>query len=128
MRKIIASGNLVADATIFTPQNGNRSSINFTLCVNEKFKNSEGVETKKTFFMSCSYWKDKKSTKIVDYLKKGTHLVVVGLADVHSYVNKDGVTVAQQKIEVKEIELTHSVKKEDNTTTSNDDDNGDLPF
>ena len=136
MRKFFAMGNLVADATIYTPQSGNRVAINFTLAVNERFKGNDGNQTEKSFFMSCSYWKPKDSVKIADYLKKGTHVLVEGLADVHTYTNKEGVAVPQQKIEVKEIKFTHSAKENNNvgkqqtnnTNNPNVDDSEDLPF
>jgi len=114
MRKIIVMGNLVADATIYTPQSGNRVSINFTIAVNERFKDSQGNTTEKAFFMSCAYWKAKESVKVAEYLKKGTHVVIEGIPDVHIYTNREGVAVAQQKIEVKEVFFTHSVKENNN--------------
>jgi len=146
MRKIIISGNLTADATIYTPQNSEtRACINFTVAVNERFLDKQGNKNERAYFFTCAYWKEKGKTKLAEYLKKGIYVVVEGVPDIHAYTDKEGKNVSQMKIEVKEIELGQGQKKENqsndntnsNTTTpnnnngggnSNQDNNDNLPF
>jgi single stranded DNA-binding protein len=138
MRKIIIAGHLTNDATVYTPQSGNRVAINFGVAVNERFKDQQGNPTSKAFFFSCTYWKEKGKTEISNYLKKGTHVIVVGLPDAQSYKDKDGNIVPQVKVEVKEIEFGGSKPNGNGNNSSNNTnnnqsqnmgiDNEDLPF
>lgn len=141
MRKIIISGNLTADATIYTPQNSEtRACINFTVAVNERFMDKQGNKNEKAYFYNCAFWKEKGKTKLSEYLKKGTYVVVEGLPDVHVYTDKEGKAVSQMKIEVREVELgggqknnsgnsgnTESTNSNTNNNT-NKEDSDDLPF
>lgn len=126
-RYIQIVGNLTGDATIYVPQNNtnNRVCINFNVAVNERFKDKQGNVTEKAYFFACAYWKDKDSTKIAEYLKKGVLVLLDGLPEAHVYQDKQGTHVPQLKIEVKDVRLLSGKK---DTSGAVSEGNEDLPF
>ncbi len=107
MIKLTAIGHIGNDA-IVNQVNGN-NVINFNVAHTEKFKNSEGVQTEKTIWVSCSYWVEK--TTVATYLKKGTQVYVEGTPDVKTYTGSDGKTKASLILRVFSVQLLGSKEK-----------------
>jgi single-strand DNA-binding protein len=103
-RQIQIIGNIGQDAIINT-HNG-RQIINFSAAVTEKFKNADGVQTEKTIWFKCAFWREAgQSIEIAKYLKKGTKVFVQGTPDLEAYSNKEGKPAANFKIKIDQIKL-----------------------
>lgn len=90
-----------------------KSVINFTVAVNEKFTDKQGNKISNATFFDCAYWRnDGNSLKVAEFLKKGTQVYVSGSPDVHFYINKQGAAAGNLRITVDALELLSSSKKE----------------
>jgi len=82
--------------------------INFSVAHTEKYT-SNGVQTEKTTWVTCAkFIQYGQSTKIAEYLKKGTLVYVEGRPEVNLYQRKDGTWSAELKMTVNHIELLGS--------------------
>lgn len=93
-------GHLGRDAEI-NNVNGN-SVVNFSVAHSEKFKDSQGVQTERTTWVSCSLW---QKDQLAQYLKKGTLVYISGTPEVRAYMGKDGQPKAEQRLRVAMIKL-----------------------
>lgn len=73
MQKIIVTGNLGADAIVQNYQ-GN-SFVAFRIAATEKFNNN-GTQESRTTWYDCTW--NKSDSKLLEYLKKGQKLLVIG--------------------------------------------------
>ena len=64
-----------------------RKVVNFSLAINETYKQKAGEYVKVTTYCNCSYW---ISEKIAENLKKGTLIEVTGRIYVTAYAGGDG--------------------------------------
>lgn len=129
MRRITIIGNLTQDADVKSVSA--RKVINFSIAANEKHKDSQGNPVEKTFYYNCSIWRD-SNVKIAEYLTRGTKVFLEGTPDTEIYKDKSGEYKAAIKINVSNIELIGSGKRETQTeieapAKSNKKDD-DLPF
>jgi single-strand DNA-binding protein len=85
MLQITAIGFLGNDATV--TEKPEQSVINFSIAHTRKWKNAKGEPQEKTTWIQCNYWV--KKTDIVNYLKKGTMVVVQGEPSTYYYIGKD---------------------------------------
>jgi single-strand DNA-binding protein len=110
MLQLTATGNVGKDATL--SKSGNDTAINFSIAVNRKYRNGQGVEVEETKWIDCTIWrKQGENTDIAQYIKAGTKMLVQGQPDIRWYVNNDGEVVVVQTLRVFSQELL-SVKKE----------------
>lgn len=110
MLQLTATGNVGKDATL--SKSGNDTAINFSIAVNRKYRNGQGVEVEETKWIDCTIWrKQGESTDIAQYIKAGTKMLVQGQPDLRWYVNGDGEVVVVQTLRVFSQELL-SAKKE----------------
>ncbi len=110
MLQLTATGNVGKDATL--SKSGNDTAINFSIAVNRKYRNGQGVEVEETKWIDCTIWrKQGESTDIAQYIKAGTKILVQGQPDLRWYVNGDGEVVVVQTLRVFSQELL-SAKKE----------------
>lgn len=113
MNKTIVLGNLGKDAEIQTVNS--RKAINFNLAYTYSYTDEKEVKQSNTTWYDCTYWLNAdKSSKIVEYLKKGTKILVEGVVSPDTYKNKDGKYIATLKMNVQHITLAGS---SDKTTT-----------
>lgn len=132
MRKMQIIGNVTKDAEV-RDANG-KKVINFSIAVNEKYKDRSGVKQEKTFFYNCVDWRER--TTIAEYITKGTKVYVDGTPEIEKYQNKEGETVTNIKITVRDIELLGGGKKSEAQDQSmlnesfipESNDGSDLPF
>lgn len=101
MNTVIHTGNLTDDPTLrFT--SGGTPVVNFTVAVNRKYKDRNGQEVEEpTVFVDCVAWRD-MAENIAESFRKGDRALVVGRVKDASYVNKEGVNVRRQEVEVAE--------------------------
>ena len=119
MLRIEIIGNLTADAEVKSV--GERKAINFSVAVNQNFKNSSGEKIEKTSFFACTVWRD-SNVNVAKYLTKGTKILIEGTPEVDMYKDKEGNVKGSIKITVKNLELLGggSGKKEGYTDKSDD--------
>lgn len=133
MQKIIITGNVTRDAKI-NETNG-RKAINFSVAVNEHYKDAEGVKHERATFYSCTLWREgNQSTEISKYIVKGGKVMVIGKPGAELYKDKENKTAIDMRINVAEIELLSKVEKDEKTenepglNNQNGSDKDDLPF
>lgn len=102
MKKITIIGNITRDAEI--RDFSNRKAINFSVAVNESYKDSSGTKVEKSSFFNCTLWRE--NTTIATYLKKGVKVYIEGdNFDSEYYQNKEGEIKSSIKITVNRLEL-----------------------
>ena len=60
----------------------NREVVSFTVAINNKYKKKDGTPKDASVFINCSYW---QSSKIADYLKKGSIVSLSGHLGLNTY-------------------------------------------
>lgn len=130
VNKLMFVGNVGADAVTNTVNEN--TVINWNICSTKKWKDKNGVAQSKQSWVNCSYWV--KNTAIAQYITKGSLLYVEGEPEAVIYKNKDGIQVAQLKLNVSEIKLLSKPQQRDSTPETTQapqqeiDPNSDLPF
>lgn len=113
MQKIIITGNITRDAVI-NETNG-RKAINFSVAVNERYKDKDGNKCERASFYSCTLWREaSQSTEISKYIKKGGKVMVVGKPSSELYKDKENKTSIDLRINVSEVELLSKVETDEN--------------
>ena len=130
MLKLIGNFNLGSDATVSTVSN--KQVINFPICHSESYKDASGVTHDQSTWANASWWVER--TVILPYLKKGVQVLIDGIPSTKTYVNKNGVTVAQLNVRVNSLQLLSKPKEQTQDNTQSEslppigNDNSDLPF
>lgn len=107
MYKLIVAGNIGKDAEL-REVNG-QNVISFSVAINQDYTNSEGVKVSKTTWINCAKWQDKNQrTGIVQYLKKGSKVIVDGTPEIKVWKDKQNQSHADMSVRVKEIHLMSS--------------------
>lgn len=120
MKKIQIIGNVTKDAEVYNTHD--KSAVNFTVAVNEKYKDRTGQEQKRTTFVKCVLWV--KTAGIASYIKKGLKVYVDGNPETEAYLNKEHIAMANLKIIVKDIQFLNNPNKsetaEENSVLASD--------
>ncbi len=104
MLKLLLSGNIGADATVNEAANG--KAINFNVAVSKDYKNSKGEKVERTEWVKAVIWKRKdQDTKIAEYLKKGTKVLIEGEPFSTGYQGKEGEVHATLNVKVIDFEF-----------------------
>lgn len=102
MQRITVVGHLGQDAII--KENNGKKVISFPVCHSESYVNTQGVKVDRQVWHKCAYWLDKE-TKIAEYLKSGTQVMVEGNVNANAYQNNAGELKAELKVNVYSILL-----------------------
>lgn len=81
-------GNLTKDPEIRSIPSGDQVA-NFTIAVNERYKNKNGQDQDKTQFINCVVWKGLVSV-VERFLKKGNSVYVEGKHSSRTWEKPDG--------------------------------------
>lgn len=85
---MLFTGRLTANATVNAIK-GDKQVINFTVAMNQKWKNKAGEKKEKTAYVDCAYW---RNSGIAEYLTKGAVVEISGWMDAQGYQSKnDGI-------------------------------------
>ena len=118
MLQIQLIGNLGTDSKI-QEINGNKI-INFSVAINDNYKDSDGNVIERTTWVNCAIAKKEGSTKVAEYLLKGTKVFVQGKSSVKVWKDNNGVHQPSINVWVDRVELlSTSVKKEENNNSAN---------
>lgn len=108
MLKFQAIGFLGRDAVV--QQHGTESVINWSMAHTDKWKDAAGKQYERTTWVNCSWWTE--STRIAEYLKKGSLIWAEGIPEAKNWKDKNGESKAYLNMRVHRVELLGG-KRED---------------
>lgn len=124
-------GRLTSDAQVQTLSN-NKQVVNFSVAVNDTYRNKDGETIQQTTFFDCSYW---ISVNVAKILSKGALVELSGRVSARAWVNSQGEAKAGLNFHTSKIKLHHSKKSEATTqetitpqALNTEEDFDDLPF
>jgi single-strand DNA-binding protein len=130
---MLFTGRLTANAELKAVK-GDKTVINFTVAINQKWKNKAGEKQEKTAFVDCAYW---RNSGVAEYLTKGAVVEISGWMEAQAYQSKsDGIkarlictcdTIKLFSLTPKTADPTDGKEKKAVTTGAGKDDD-DLPF
>lgn len=122
------TGRLTRDAEVNTTKGG-KEVVNFSIAINESYKNKQGERVNNTTYFNCSYW---KSTKVMKFLTKGVLVALTGHPSARAWLTKDGQPKAELNFHTSNITALAGVKKADPANATAEQpmqvDKDDLPF
>ncbi|OCA77577.1 single-stranded DNA-binding protein [Chryseobacterium artocarpi] len=80
------SGTLTRDAIVSTTPTG-KEVVNFSIAVNDHYRDKDGNRVERTTFIDCAYW---VTAKAAEWLVKGLYVQVFGDLSVRAWLDKDG--------------------------------------
>jgi single-strand DNA-binding protein len=84
--------------------------ISFSVGTTKEWKDRNGQPQETTTWVRCSWWKDADKTRVADFLRKGTQVLVIGEPHAKGYQNKQGEIGASLELTVGFLELLGSPK------------------
>lgn len=114
MRRITIIGNLTADSEI--REFSGKKVINFSIAVNDVYKDAQGNRVEKPYYYNCALWRD--NSALHQYLKKGIKVFVEGSPEVDLYLDKNKEPKANIKVTVSNVQLLSSLKNNENQQSS----------
>lgn len=114
-------GRLTKDAQISTLKN-DKQVVNFSVAVNDSYRNKQGERVKLTEYFKCAYW---ISTNIAKVLTKGTLVELTGRVSADAWIGNDGEAHAALNFHTSGIKLHGGGRRAE--TTSNDNADGSAP-
>ncbi|WKS95901.1 single-stranded DNA-binding protein [Riemerella columbina] len=127
------TGRLTRDAEVKALPN-DRKVVNFSIAVNDHYRNKQGEDIQQTAFFDCAYWQGANVAKI---LTKGALVELTGRVSARAWLGKDGAPKAGLNFHTSKIKL-HASGQRQSTETSNgksvitpqpiDETEDDLPF
>ena len=99
-------GNIGKDADVRSMDNG-IVAINFPVAHNKNWKDKRtGVLKTKTTWVNCTIWKkDGANMKIVDYLKKGTLVDLIGTPFSKGYLHEDQTVRSEIRLNISKTNI-----------------------
>lgn len=112
-------GRITANAIVTTLKD-ERQVVNFSIAINDSYKNKDGQRIEQTTYVNCAYW---RSAAIATYLTKGTTVELTGRINARAWTGMDGDAKASLNFHTSQIKL-HGGGKGNNspqpTTASSD--------
>ena len=125
MIKLHLIGNCTADAQ--TTIVNNKQVIEFSICVNQKYKNESGEKLEKKYFFNIKYWND--STKLAQYITKGQQVYVEGIQiTANGYTNSQGSISTSIDVKITSLQLLGAAKNSEITTNDSNAVNGNTEY
>ena len=132
---MLFTGRLTANAEVKAVKN-DKQVINFTVAINQKWKNKQGEKKEKTTYVDCAYW---RNSGIAEYLTKGAVVEISGWMEAQGYQSKnDGIkarltctcdTIKLFSLTAKSGQVSEAKPKKAVTAGANaNPDDDDLPF
>lgn len=105
------TGRLTRDAQVRTLSDS-RQVVNFSVAINESYKNRKGDRVDQTTFFDCAYW---ISPRVAEWLTKGTVVELTGMVSARAWKNSDGEPRAGLNFNASNIKLHGGGRKAENT-------------
>ncbi|MGB0932731.1 MAG: single-stranded DNA-binding protein [Lishizhenia sp.] len=112
-------GNIGKDAVVRTMERG-VIAVNFPVAHNKNWRDKRSGEAKtKTTWVNCTIWKKEGSNmRILDFLKKGALVELVGTPFAKAYTQEDGGLKTEIRLNVSKTNILRPSK--DDSSTSDD--------
>jgi len=94
-------GRLTRDAQISTLPS-DKQVVNFSVAVNESYRNKQGERMEHTEYFNCAYW---LSTNVAKVLTKGTLVELTGKVSARAWIGGDGEAHAALNFHTSNIKL-----------------------
>ncbi|MFP5439032.1 MAG: single-stranded DNA-binding protein [Bacteroidia bacterium] len=94
------TGRLTRDAKVSSFSG--KDVVNFSIAVNDRYKDRDGNNVTLTEFFNCSYW---RTSKVAPYLLKGGIVEVSGRVIAGAYTGNDGTPKASLNVNVSNIKF-----------------------
>ena len=127
-------GRITKNAEINTLK-GDKKVVNFSVAINESYKNKQGERVEQATYYNCSYW---ISPKVANILTKGTLVELTGRVSSNAWIGKDGEIRSGLNFHTSSIKLHGGGQKAESVVTedpkpkkvqfSEEDNDDDLPF
>ena len=101
------TGRLTKDAKVSTLSDS-RQVVNFSVAINESYKNRKGDKVEQTTFFDCAYW---ISPRVAEWLTKGTVVELTGMVSARAWTGNDGEPRAGLNFNTSNIKLHGGGKK-----------------
>ena len=113
-------GNLGKDAMVRSLE-GQVVAINFPVAHNQNWKDKRTGHSKtKTTWVNCTIWKQEGANlKILDFLKKGTLVEILGTPIAKAYKVEDGSIRSEIRLTVIKTNILRTVSKEEFSDSDN---------
>ncbi len=113
-------GNLGKDAIVRNLE-GQVIAINFPVAHNQNWKDKRTGQSKtKTTWVNCTIWKQEGANlKILDFLKKGTLVEILGTPVAKAYKVEDGSIRSEIRLTVIKTNILRTVTKEEFSDSDN---------
>lgn len=107
-------GNIGKDAYVRSMDNG-ILAINFPVAHNKNWKDKRtGALKTKTTWVNCTIWKkDGANMKIVDYLKKGTLVDLIGIPFSKGYLHEDQTVRSEIRLNISKTNILRTTSREE---------------
>ena len=103
------TGRVTKDAKVSTLSDS-RQVVNFSVAINESYKNRKGDKVEQTTFFDCAYW---ISPRVAEWLTKGTVVELTGMVSARAWTGNDGEPRAGLNFNTSNIKLHGGGKKSD---------------
>lgn len=100
-------GRVTKDAQVRTLSDS-RQVVNFSVAINESYKNKKGDRVEQTTFFECAYW---ISPRVAEWLTKGTVVELTGMVSARAWTGNDGELRAGLNFNTSNIKLHGGGKK-----------------
>ncbi len=130
-------GRLTRDAQISTLPS-DKQVVNFSVAVNESYRNKQGERMEHTEYFNCAYW---LSTNVAKVLTKGTLVELTGRVSARAWIGGDGEAHAALNFHTSNIKLHGGGRRTEQeagnnanvavpatNSNNNEGDKDDLPF
>ncbi|MFD1605260.1 single-stranded DNA-binding protein [Flavobacterium artemisiae] len=101
------TGRVTKDAQVRTLSDS-RQVVNFSVAINESYKNKKGDRVEQTTFFECAYW---ISPRVAEWLTKGTVVELTGMVSARAWKGNDGELRAGLNFNTSNIKLHGGGKK-----------------
>ncbi|MBX9886946.1 MAG: single-stranded DNA-binding protein [Flavobacteriaceae bacterium] len=105
------TGRLTKDAKVSTLSDS-RQVVNFSVAINESYKNKKGDRVEQTTFFECAYW---ISPRVAEWLTKGTVVELTGMVSARAWTGNDGEPRAGLNFNTSNIKLHGGGNKSEGT-------------
>src|SRR5690554_6467542 len=127
------TGRLTRNAEVRTLSN-EKQVVNFSVAVNDSYRNKQGERVEQTTFFHCAYW---ISSRVAKLLTKGTLVELTGRVSTRAWTGKDGEPRAGLNFHTSNIKLhggsrrtetAQATKQSEQGSIAEQETEDDLPF
>jgi len=123
------TGRLTRNAEVRSTSH-NKQVVNFSVAINDSYRNKQGERIEQTTYFDCSYW---ISPNVAKLLTKGTLVELSGRVSTRAWAGNDGELRAGLNFHTSQIKLHGGSRKTETVqataqTESNKTTEDDLPF